>query len=101
MRLRGQVAHETERRRLIDPDAHPASVFNIRRLEKAKTIDQERLFLRISADSDAGSALIDLEDGKRAPGDSKVRVAPGFLFRSSGQRHAESPNPTQRIALLS
>ncbi|HXM80067.1 MAG TPA: hypothetical protein VOA00_12605 [Thermoanaerobaculia bacterium] len=97
MRLPDEVTHEAERRRLIDPRADPPSVSDIRRLEEAESLYQEGLFLRISADSDARSALVNLENGKRAPGDSKVGVAPGFDLGSSGQGHTESPNPTQRI----
>jgi hypothetical protein len=97
MRLPDEVGHEAERRRLIDPRADPPSVSDIRRLEEAESLYQEGLLLRISADGDARSTLVNLENGKRVPGDSKVGMAPGFDFGSSGQGHAESPNPTQRI----
>jgi hypothetical protein len=67
MRLRDEVTHETERRWLVDPSTDPASVSRVRRFEESEALDQKGLFLRISADSDARSTLVDLENSKRAP----------------------------------
>jgi hypothetical protein len=100
MRPRDEIAHETERRRLVDPGADPASISDVRRLEEAETVDQKGLLLQITADGNARAMLVDLENGKRAPGDLEVGVTPGFDFGGSGQGHAESPKPTQRIAHL-
>ena len=85
MRLRNEVAHETEGRRLVDPSADPASVSDVRCFEKAEAFDQEGLFFRVSADSDARPAFVDLENSKRAPTGSEVGMTPGLHFGSSGQ----------------
>jgi hypothetical protein len=100
MRLRNEVTHETERRRLVDPSADPASVSDVRRFEEAEALDQKALFFRVSADSDARPAFVDLENSKRAPSDSEVGMTPGLGFGSSGQSHTQFPNPTQWIDLL-
>ena len=100
VRLSDEVTHETKGRWLVDPSADPAPTSYVRRLEESEPLDQKRLFLRISADSDTRSKFVNLENSKRAPGDSEVGVTPGFDFDSSWQSHTESPDPTQRIELL-
>jgi hypothetical protein len=101
MRLRNEVTHETERRRLVDPSANPASVSDVRRLEEAEALDQEGLFFRVSADSDARPAFVDLENSERAPRDSEVGMTPGLDFGSSRQSRTKPPNPSQWIELFS
>jgi hypothetical protein len=100
MCLCDEVTHEKERRWLVDPSADPASIPHVRCLEEAETLNQEGLLLGISADSDARSTFVDLENGKGATGDSEVGMTPGFDFGSSGQSCTNSPNPTQRMELL-